>query len=965
MAVCAAVACPLFVSCESFKYDDTAIKEQLEAIINRVYELEQKMNSEIQALKDLLEGSLLIESALTDASTGITTIKLSNGAELQLLPEKDLKSFVTYLTSAGVDYWAYIDADGKKQYFLDENGEAIPVLPEEMPTVITRDDEAYLVIGGVEYPMGGNSIFSGYELIADELTGEVYAVTFTFGENMSFTVTIDGAAGFMFVKNEGWSQIAVSDYFIPLGKTTRVAVQAYGVVDYVLQIPDGWRIKDGQDALVGTYFDITAPSRELVESGVAAADGDLKVVAVLQGGKAMVAKLQLKSDPFKTFAVSFGNATIVKNNGLEKYVYGICKAADFDEAAAYAKAIELLDLYEYPAGYGVTFDDIVEKPLAELAGEELVPGTKYMFWAIPALYSEEGDGSYYLEEGSFVKETVGYDAVTFNISDVKTLDAKLDLTFEGVSSYYFELVPKSYFYMEDVLRMLNTPGGCVAKTEPLTHSGSIFTFAEVEAEPATEYVAWVAVAEEGKEYKASDVLVREFTTLDLQPGSAVKVAVGTETATSADVVVNLSAQEGKTIRYAFLTAAEARKYADDAARVKYLLENGAVADASGVEVSASAFCGSLAPGTDLVLMALVTDAEGKYSEVLYKEYKTTAVQYNEIEIAAEVILNTPEEVKLKLTVTGGEAAEYLYWIGGVKNNFWTSSSYLGGSAEKAQAYMSANPEDSRFSEAAAKYPLNDGVISMTGHTPGAKQVLIIMAKDAAGLYSKAAELRFTPHAVNIGNVVLKTDPKWKNVEPTIDWIEESFSPAVGMMSGSYAFYLTVQKDFTAYVMTGNESYFELSSSDTAKEAAEQKILAIIDAADSMREYDTVFDNDLFRDQGYPYGHEFYHREHGAPKYGYGVLWASKEYHDKVCGCEEKEVEKLYTGVTPPIPYIQKHVIDINEGKPVLFEKGDAIGSKDKVEDRVYVVLQDLEGNCYEVFEWDVPIELFANAKPQE
>ena len=85
------------------------------------------MNAEIQALKDMLSGKIMITSVSTDASTGITTVTLTNGSKLQLYPQKDLQSFVTYITlSDGVSYWAYIDENGKKQLFLDENGEAIP-----------------------------------------------------------------------------------------------------------------------------------------------------------------------------------------------------------------------------------------------------------------------------------------------------------------------------------------------------------------------------------------------------------------------------------------------------------------------------------------------------------------------------------------------------------------------------------------------------------------------------------------------------------------------------------------------------------------------------------------------------------------------------------------------------------------------------------------------------------------------
>ena len=56
-----------------------------------------------------------------------------------------------------------------------------------------------------------------------------------------------------------------------------------------------------------------------------------------------------------------------------------------------------------------------------------------------------------------------------------------------------------------------------------------------------------------------------------------------------------------------------------------------------------------------------------------------------------------------------------------------------------------------------------------------------------------------------------------------------------------------------------------------------------------------------------------------------------------------------------------HVIHINDGTPVEVRQPYAVGSKTKTIDKVFVVCQDLSGNCYEPFEFPVPVELFVNA----
>ena len=91
---------------------------------------------------------------------------------------------------------------------------------------------------------------------------------------------------------------------------------------------------------------------------------------------------------------------------------------------------------------------------------------------------------------------------------------------------------------------------------PVNHSG-------VEAEKATEYVAWIAVAEDGKTYSEADVVISEFATLDLVAGSSVKVVAGNVKESSSDIEISLTATGAETIYYAYLTKTEAARYATE------------------------------------------------------------------------------------------------------------------------------------------------------------------------------------------------------------------------------------------------------------------------------------------------------------------------------------------------------------------------------------------------------------------
>ena len=63
----------------------------------------------------------------------------------------------------------------------------------------------------------------------------------------------------------------------------------------------------------------------------------------------------------------------------------------------------------------------------------------------------------------------------------------------------------------------------------------------------------------------------------------------------------------------------------------------------------------------------------------------------------------------------------------------------------------------------------------------------------------------------------------------------------------------------------------------------------------------------------------------------------------------------------PVEVDEHWKVNINDGNPVAVRQPYAMGSTTEVIDRVFVVCQDLDGNCYAPFEYDVDPQLFANA----
>ena len=498
--------------------------------------------------------------------------------------------------------------------------------------------------------------------------------------------------------------------------------------------------------------------------------------------------------------------------------------------------------------------------------------------------------------------------------------------------------------IEDIVYNLNNPGYYTAKTSPMTYEGSVFEFAGVEAEKATEYVAWIAVAEDGKTYSEADVVISEFATLDLVAGSSVKVVADNVKESSSDIEISLTATGAETIYYAYLPKTEAARYATEDDKVSYLLGKGVSVNGTSVVAKASDVLDTK-PGTDYVLWALASDASGKYGAVTAVECKTKVVAFNNIKVSLTLEKNDPGNVVIGVAAEG--AVDYLYWIGRTADNIWKSPSYLGGSAAKAQQYMSENAGHERFTKVMETYPVVDGKITMTDLTAGTNYVIVMMAVDKDGTYSNAVELKFTPRSKAVGNVVLASDPKWEAARPTIEWNKAMFEAAAGLMSGQYGFSVTVPKDFTAYVLAGTDDYLTMGNSSLVL-SPEEKIVKIIEYVDKPRDSEVLVDEDKWL-------WDLYHYEHGNPLFGNVVIWASEEFHEKICGGEGHDrTEGYFNGNLQPVT----QVIHINDGNPVEVRQPQAIGDKTKVVDRVFVVCQDLDGNCYEAFEYDVPIEYF-------
>ena len=1007
--LCVAMSAPMLTSC----YDDSAIWGEIDEITGRLDELDERLSGQIQAFNDLVAGGDLLIKSLQKQSDGSYVVTLSNGTTFGVLPTGiSVKGLLSYKEVEGVKYWAMYNTNGELELLVGSSGNYIPV-ESVVPTVKEKDGKFYLVVGDKEYETGFSadsalSVITGYELNKDE-SGNVYSVTFTFGEDgLTYTIPVDGYLGFSFRLGSAGNSSVIKDYYVDFGSTGQILAGMDGVEDYVLQVPEGWRVVEEVDELMGeTYLNITAPSKAKVAAGEAVAEGNLKVIAVVEGGKAMAARLALTTSPFKTFTATSSNAVIEIHTGVDKYIYGV-SAAPYDEAAVFAQAKALLDGNDK----GVATSDI-NMSLSEIYGAELSSGSRYVLWAMPAFYdySEQSTG-YSLKEGVTSSYEFTYNNIKMETVSVSYNDAVIKVDMGGAKAFYGGTAIKSDDLFTEILSQINNDL-IDTYTEPVSYEGSAFKFpvrSVLEPVSETTYVTWVVPAVEGKDkYLQDDIIYVEYTLAGITSGGSVDLVAAAPEVTRTSINVPLSAEGANSIIYVYLKSTYAGRYASDSQRANLLLES---ADSKTVHASSTeALIEKLAPETKMTLFAMAIDKDGKYGKPVAVEAITNAMKYNDIVVTLGEATVSANKAEVPVTVSG-DATDYIWWFGKEESDtFWTSSETCGKSKDQGQQYMALYPEDSNIIRAMNKSVFADGVIKMEELTGDTQYVLMVLAKDDSGEFSKAGFVRFRTLAADLGVIVRAGTDTWnaaKN-QVQITWHEDRFRKAENSnLSAFYAFDIKVPKDLTAYILCISDDYFD-QNPDIRK--VEDKILDI--EAQCSRKYDAgvvvegpdgekLTEPDWVDDAGKTHDgtlmnvYSFY--VHGYPTNGFATYFAEGSHGEGNCTSWEdkgscsnydyalnsitkrhsvdyfieyvKNTRGNYCKTETTINKVAQDLFEAyypyyKDAKPLIYENhGDAlymenhyaIGKDDsgKVVDDVYVVFIDKDGNYYEPMSFEVP-----------
>lgn len=1006
--LCLSLAIPAFTSC----YDDSALWDKVNDMEARLNELEVEMTSQVEAMQALLSNGATLTSCKKN-SDGSYTVTLSDGTKFKVLPEgTDFSSLVSVMVVDGKKCWATYDPSGNAVALTDASGKAIPVSVEV--SVKIKDGVYCLVINGKEYETGYDAedvvqVFSSCTPLTDA-SGNVYAVKFTFGEGMEVTVALDGYKGVIF-KLSNINNAVISEYYVDYGQTQSFLMEMQGVIDYVMQVPDGWRVKEVVEGLTGeTYLKVTAPSAETVALGAAVAEGDLKVVSVVEGGKAAISKIFLSTDPFKTYEVSALKAVIEPYTGIQKFAYGMMLTEEFDESQVVAKVNEILtSSTELPEGYFIS-EKVLDKTLAEIYGQELVSEISYVFWAVPVLYNEgtdEVEACFYAEEEMLRTLVLNPMAITMKVYDITPVDANVSVAINGSDYAYAGVAEMTEDALEEIVYMVNN--GVFEPTDLIQYAGSASCFPDgeksINMNPDTEYIVWVIPVDEGKEaYTVSDLVYESFKTKAVVSGGSVVLSAGDFKTSASSISVSLEAEDAAIIYYTFMNDDDGKRYSTSSNETKMskLCES-----ESFVEVRddvAFAEIKGLHPGSTYWLYAVAVGNDGGYGEVVCKSAETDEVSFNSLSLTVEEVSIKSDEATLKVTVSGGDAVDYIYWAGYEKDAFWSSSEFCDQSKTTAQKYMAANPDAEQITAVMRRNGAvsEDGTIKLNELSMSTNYVFLVLAKDAEGKFSKAGYKKFTTLAADLGDLVQEGTDKWNEAKGkiNIDWIEGAFyTPENSNLSASYAFNYSGPTDLTAFIICASDSYFEGMNIT----AVEEKIVYVENYA--SRKYDNGYvpykDGEMMTEPDYYKNGElkkgqlmnvYDYYVHGLPSLGFVTYFASGDHDgnciywdDERCTYYDRALERIAEHNTLA-PYRDKAamfglsgdeaeawaealleaykpfyenaepIIYVNDGASVRVTYPYASGLDDEgnVVDRVVVVLRDKQGNYYAPMTFEVP-----------
>ena len=764
------------VSCTE-PYDDTQIRQEIADLYEKVSKLEEKLNSEVAALKALIDEKTVVASA-TKNNDGSWEILLTSGEKITVYPQYQPEpqapevnnGCVTVIKDGDVYYWAQI-VDGKAVAITDAAGNKIPVAHSATPEFRVNP-----ATGDVELSVDGGHTWVVVEKAEQEETPEPTCI---------FIGVVDGESSVDFTLANG-EVISVPkaetiDFGVQAGKTfvapgqsVDVALKAENIDDLtVIAKPEGWKT-----SISGKTLTVTAPAQEKLDAGEAELEGLVKIHAAGGDGKCMVGKLMVSASTASVLLEVVGeNVTLYNNTGLRwsGVSYGIATYEEFNaEAIAKAKNnYELMayELYDTQATVSVKqmYNEMIAQVYDPASYVDVPTGTSYVIWALAG--SDAWDHVYSADEVVYTVYTPAFlnvesTAVTFNSVEISAVGGGYAGYIVGVVSA--ATADEAKMQIENSFGNWQMGWGMFgAELKELNYKGDILGFGDAyypAVYPNTTYVVYILPLVDGKaesEYLVSDLKTYSFSTPNIEAGGSATLAFEALETTYSNIEVAIKGSENTTMIYSvFATADEFAAYKTDEELIQYVIEYNSAYNMMAIGKESTAYISSLKPGDAATVLAFAVDTEGKYSKLYKQEFKTNTLNYNTMKVNVDAAASKVDvtTASIKVSTEGGTPVSYRYIAVDTTGYSWKDEA-----TTETQLALDSNWNVKTIAVA----DVVDGYINLDDLTTNNQYAFGIVAIDAEGNPSHATFHYFTPSLPEYP-IIRSTNEAYAAMVPTVE-----------------------------------------------------------------------------------------------------------------------------------------------------------------------------------------------------
>lgn len=684
------------VSC----YDDSALWGEVDRLDGRIDSLAAALNDDVAALTalaadvDALEAKLAAVKVET-SDKGVTTLTLSDGTTLTL----SANGVVTIVEEEGVQYWGVVANDGTVKNLGVKVGH-----PDLVFSVNKETSE--LVLNGE-----GTGVYVPTD--AAYVIGDVKE-----GDGV-VTLTIGDASFELMLADDNASIVAGrADFFLRYEGSKNVALTAEGISEYyVMNEPDGWKAVIEDNTLTVTAptkkaIEIgAAEAKGLILIHATTTEGRCKMAKIeVSAGPG----LTLAVDIYGNVTIEnsyYGESTNMWGEtsfGFSDFIFGLATPELFNEdPEAYVQIYNdtwyapSYDDIIFPTAYnfaeqgiyeeGVYETDIVKTTVSDayfrMVYEELPAGAHYVVWVAPV----DAEGKAVIEDMIYTE----YVNITWKVAVKEVSHSDITITAEvaGASKFVINAVAESMYNNEwnpmTFDEYMNMPMGgpwngfksygavdALGLVVPVEEVPAEFKLSEILEQKLAfgeNYKIWVmpvfdhlAVLDEANSYPGEDwydysafdyedhflPFVIDAKTNDIVAGGAYKATLTLNNNTFTDIYVDVEVAEGtEMVYYAWYTTEAYALFESDAEVMASLFEECFMPLTAADQVSKT----SAGPGEEYVLATVSIGTDGKYGEIVTKNFSTLTIPYDEnikVELVSAELDAEGKNYTVTVNVTG-------------------------------------------------------------------------------------------------------------------------------------------------------------------------------------------------------------------------------------------------------------------------------------------------------------------------